>query len=136
MTDDYDLNRRSHNRHRCLVSARLYVPGQPAVECSIRDLTPEGARITLPADALRMLPDKLLLLLPGLAELWAVRVCWRSRHTIGVEFVPGEADTHMPSTQYSDIFALRVQVADLARDYPAADATRNAIPRKLAKAGR
>jgi hypothetical protein len=108
------------------------------LECSIRDLTPEGARLVLPADAPAAIPGKVLLLLPSLGELWAARVCWQARSAIGVEFVLGEADRRAGgAAKYPDIFALQVQVAELARGYHAANTNMlRARPRQPARAAR
>ncbi len=52
--------------------------------------------------------------MPGVSELWATRLRWRNDPEIGVEFIAGEADWKS-APRYPDLFALRVQVAEMQR---------------------
>ncbi|HEY1735359.1 MAG TPA: hypothetical protein VGG12_01805 [Methylovirgula sp.] len=88
--------------------------GQPSIDCAIRDLTPEGARLVFANAAPTSLPDRFLVFMPGVDELWAARLRWRKRGEIGVEFIVGEADWSS-APRYPDLFALRIQVAELMR---------------------
>lgn len=76
------LSRRKVERKDCLLDARAYVDGQPAVRCSVRNITPQGAKLmTESALAAR----KMLLFLPAIGAVWAAQVRWRQqyfRHSI------------------------------------------------------
>jgi hypothetical protein len=85
-------DRRISKRQEVLMSARLYIPGMPVIECEIRDLTPEGARVVPVSSDLSLLPEKVLLFIPGMGEVWAASVCWGNDGAFGVKFLPGEAD--------------------------------------------
>ncbi len=80
-----DEQRRSR-RPRVLLAGRIvYGEAQLTVDCSIRDLTPEGARLKLAGTA--VLPQKVSLieLGPGLAH--ECEVSWRRMPEIGVRFL-------------------------------------------------
>jgi hypothetical protein len=105
--------RRKLLRMTCSVEARAFVGGRPAVR-TIRDVTPDGARLV--TDGRIATGDKILLLIPSIAEVWAADVRWRRGTALGVKFIRGEAD--LPgdaSTAEPDAFALRLQVAQMAR---------------------
>ncbi|MGO9132756.1 MAG: PilZ domain-containing protein [Methylovirgula sp.] len=106
------MNRRTLNRHRCRVTAHLCVLGEPELECDVRDLTLKGARLTLPAEI--ALPQRLTVVLPGWGDVRAAQLRWQEGNVIGVAFGPDEK-TSGAQTLYPDIFALQVQVAELAR---------------------
>jgi hypothetical protein len=106
--------RRKSERQKCVVEARVFFDGHPALLCSITDVTPEGAKLTanapIPAKA-----DKMLVFIPSIGEVWAARMCWRRGQSLGVEFICGEADlTGTGSLADADTFALRLQVAQIA----------------------
>ncbi len=106
--------RRKLLRMTCSVEARAFLDGRPAISCTIRDVTPHGARLV--TDGRIATGDKILLLIPSIAEVWAADVRWRRGTTLGVKFIRGEAD--LPgdaSTAEPDAFALRLQVAQMAR---------------------
>lgn len=105
--------RRKALRHTCVVEARILVSGRAAVPCTIRDVTPDGARLV--AERPLFGADKVLLLIPALAEVWAAEVRWRRGAVLGVSFTPGEADLPEADTVAPDNFALRLQAAQLAR---------------------
>lgn len=114
MENANSFDRRGFGRRRCLVAARLIIFAQPSLDCAIRDLTPEGARLVFAPDEPPSLPERFLLFLPGVDELWAARLRWRNGLEIGVEFIAGEADWSK-APRYPDLFALRVQVAEMQR---------------------
>ena len=106
------LSRRKVERKDCLLDARAYVDGQPAVRCSVRNITPQGARLmTESALAAR----KMLLFLPAIGAVWAAQVRWRrGNNTFGIQFLHGEADlADAGNTSEPDGFALRLQVAQV-----------------------
>jgi hypothetical protein len=105
--------RRKAPRKTCSIEARVLHPDRPSIPCIIRDVTPDGARIAVEG---RVEADKILLLIPSIAEAWVAAVRWRRGQTLGVQFVRGAAD--LPddaSTAEPDAFALRLQTAQLAR---------------------
>ncbi|HXY57708.1 MAG TPA: PilZ domain-containing protein [Methylocystis sp.] len=107
------LSRRKIERKDCLLDARAYVDGRPAICCRVRDITPHGAKlITESAITAR----KMLLFLPAIGEVWATEVRWRRGGTaIGVRFLHGEADlVEAENLSKPDSFALHLQVAQVA----------------------
>ncbi len=111
--DDFDMassfTRRKTQRKDCIVEARAYADHKSAVHCIIRDVTPEGAKLVAKE---RIAARRILLFLPAIGEVWAADVRWRRGETLGIQFVPGEAD--LPKVDASSdpgAFALRLQVA-------------------------
>ncbi|MGP8231718.1 MAG: PilZ domain-containing protein [Methylovirgula sp.] len=105
--------RRRVPRKTCSVEARMLIAGRPSVPCTVRDVTPDGAKLV--ADEKIGATDKILLLIPALAEVWAAEVRWRRGLALGVKFVRGEADLPGADGGAPDNFALRLQTAQLAR---------------------
>ncbi len=106
--------RRKTLRMTCSLEARAFLDGSPAIKCTIRDVTPDGARLV--TEGKIATGDQILLLIPSIAEVWAADVRWRRGTALGVKFIRGEAD--LPgdaSTAEPDAFALRLQVAQMAR---------------------
>jgi hypothetical protein len=106
--------RRKTLRMTCSLEARAFLDGAPAIKCTIHDVTPDGARLV--TEGKIATGDKILLLIPSIAEVWAADVRWRRGTALGVKFIRGEAD--LPgdaSTAKPDAFALRLQVAQMAR---------------------
>ena len=110
------------NRHRCRVTARLSFPVSRSSNATSSDLTLEGARLTAPADI--ALPKRLTLVLPGQGDVRAAQLRWQEGNVIGVALAREEALG--AQTLYPDIFALQVQVADLARTLSAHEQMRGA----------
>jgi len=103
--------RRKAARQDCVVDARAFMYGRPAVRCKILDVTPEGAKLEAEED---ILAATIFVLIPSIAEVWAARVCWRRDRTIGVQFLHGQADLPKLHDQSEpDVFALRLQVAQI-----------------------
>ncbi len=105
--------RRKLPRQACVIEARVLMPGRAAVPCKIRDVTPDGARLVAKQPIFGA--DKILLLTPALAEVWAAEVRWRRGAALGIKFCPGEADLPEADAAAPDNFALRLQAAQLAR---------------------
>jgi hypothetical protein len=104
--------RRKTQRIPCIVDARVLVDHRPSVPCKICDVTPDGAKLV--ADHEIEAPNKILVLIPSIGEVWAAQVRWRHGSSIGVKFIRGEADLPAPSDgMAADIFALRLQAAQL-----------------------
>jgi len=101
-------------RQKCIVDARIYFDGEPAMDCSIGDVTPEGARLTADKPIPRLIP-KVLIFIPSIGAVWAAHVRWRRGQSLGVEFIVGEADlTGTENAPDPKIFALRLQCAQIA----------------------
>ena len=106
--------RRKAPRKTCSVEARILLADRPSVPCTIRDVTPDGARLV--AEDLIEATDKVLLLIPSIAEVWAAEVRWRRGQTLGLRFIRGAADLpEANGTAEPNAFALRLQTAQLAR---------------------
>jgi hypothetical protein len=79
-----DEQRRAR-RPRVLLSGRLvYGPDSLTVDCVIRDLTPEGARVKLAGSAMLSGPIALIEVGSGMAH--ACEISWRRLPEIGVRF--------------------------------------------------
>jgi hypothetical protein len=77
--------RRSEHRRLVLKRGRVLVPGRPAYECLVRDLTQGGARLEFKAPVL--LPAEVMLCLVS-TDLTIPAVCiWQRRLEAGVRFV-------------------------------------------------
>ncbi|MGO9024506.1 MAG: hypothetical protein ACLQIQ_09455 [Beijerinckiaceae bacterium] len=104
-------DRRTAERQAVLVSAQMHIPGMPAIECEIRDVTPEGARLTPVSGDLSLLPEKFLLFVPGIGEVWAACVRWACDGAFGVKFLFDEADrVKAQALTQPDHFATQVQI--------------------------
>ncbi|WP_020176639.1 PilZ domain-containing protein [Methyloferula stellata] len=107
-------SRRKAERQKCIVEARVYADGHPALLCRIADLTPDGAKLIAyrPVPALS---GKIMVFIPSIGEVWAARIRWCRVQSLGVEFICGEADLAEPETPPEpETFALRMQVAQIA----------------------
>jgi len=83
-----DEQRRSR-RPRVLLSGRLvYGPDRLTIDCVIRDLTPEGARLKLAGSA--VLPGPIVLIEVGSGMSHACEISWRRLPEIGVSFQSSE----------------------------------------------
>ncbi len=106
--------RRKAPRKTCVVEARVLLADRPSVPCTIRDVTPDGAKLV--ADGRIDATDKILLLIPSIAEVWAAQVRWRRGHSLGVKFIRGAADLPAAESEAeASTFALRLQVAPMSR---------------------
>jgi len=107
--------KRKIERQDCIIDARVYIPGHMAITCKIRDITPQGAKLVFDEPLLET--KKILVLLPSIGKVWAADIRWRRGRTTGVRFIVGEADLEAapPPKLKSDVFALRLQVAQLAK---------------------
>ncbi len=83
-----DEQRRAR-RPRVLLAGRLaYGPDWLTVDCTIRDLTPEGARLKLAGSA--MLSGQITLIEVGSGVSHACEVTWRRLPEIGVRFLSSD----------------------------------------------
>jgi hypothetical protein len=102
-------------RQKCLVDARIYLDGELAIDCSIDDLTPEGARLIAEKPIPRF-KRKVLIFIPSIGAVWAAHIRWRRGQSLGVEFIVGEADL-IGTEKAPDpkLFALRMQCAQVSK---------------------
>jgi len=108
-----DARRCKTERQNCVVEVRAYVDGQPTIPCTMKDMTPQGAKLVA---AENIASGKILMFIPAIGEVWAGLVRWRRGHTVGVRFIVGEADLitdEKPS--WPEEFALRVQLAQMKK---------------------
>lgn len=122
-------NLRKTERKNCLLDARAYADGRPAIRCVLRDITPQGAKLVTGET---IASRKILLSLPAIGEVWAALIRWRRGATLGVQFVHGEADlAEVENPSEPGLFALRLQVAQVtetARRLPKARAENSRAP--------
>jgi hypothetical protein len=105
------LSRRIVDRKACLLDARVYVDGQPAIRCVIRDITPEGAKLVAGET---IAARKILVFLPAIGEVWAALIRWRKGDAFGIQFIDGEADlASVANPSEPNAFAMRLQVAQV-----------------------
>ncbi len=99
-----DEQRRSR-RPRVLLTGRLvYGPDRLTLDCVIRDLTPEGARLKLAGSAILSGPIVLIEVGSGMSH--ACEVTWRRLPEIGVSFLSSE-DLASTAEPESDLSRLR-----------------------------
>jgi hypothetical protein len=104
--------RRKTQRMPCIVDARVLMDHRPSISCKICDITPDGAQLV--ADHEIEAPNKILVLIPAIAEVWAAQIRWRRGLSLGIKFIHGEADLPALSEGTApDTFALRLQAAQL-----------------------
>ncbi len=75
---------RRHTRRQRVLKGALVVFGdfERVVDCSIRDLSPEGARLTVPTTA--GIPDTFHLLIPAEHKIAPARAAWRNNRELGI----------------------------------------------------
>jgi|SRR5712671_195642 len=79
-------NRRTSTRQKALLQGRIYFNNRRmSVDCMIRDLSGEGARLRIPASV--SVPDMSELYLPARDEYRRVKIQWRHADEVGVAFV-------------------------------------------------
>ena len=85
MTSMIESDRRSQRRSRVLKTGKLIFQHRTiVVDCSVRDLTPEGAHIRM-ADA-HPLPAELELLVPSVRLIYPAKVRWQKGTEAGLSF--------------------------------------------------
>jgi hypothetical protein len=77
--------RRKHRRSRVLKSAKLILGSSSVIDCVVRNLTNNGARIVV--DNSIILPEHLQLTFDGGRTSYACRVVWRRLNETGLEFL-------------------------------------------------
>jgi len=75
--------RRTSVRHKSLLRGRIYFNNrQSVVDCLVRDLSGEGAKLIFADTA--SIPDKIDLYIPQKEQTLHARVCWRSDEEVGI----------------------------------------------------
>ena len=78
--------RRRTRRIRTLKAGRIMIgPERYALECIVRNLSPQGALLLVPSIAV---PDKFELIFSSTRAHHDCRVAWRAVDRVGVEFFP------------------------------------------------
>ena len=106
--------RRTSLRHKSLLRGRIYFNNrQSVVDCLVRDMSGEGAKLIFADTA--SIPDKIELYIPQKEQTLHARVCWRSDEEVGIAFKSAQAPAR-PSAELADRVAqLEAQVASLRR---------------------
>lgn len=83
------MERRRHTRARALKSARILLNRhQSAIDCIVRNLSPNGACLTLSSTL--GIPDRFDVLFDADKSIRACRLVWYNERELGVEFVDDE----------------------------------------------
>lgn len=96
--------RRISERRDTSETAQLRIPGMSVIECVIRDLSPEGAGLIPLSGDLSLLPEKVLLFIPGIGEVWAAAVRWGRDGAFGVKFLVDETEKPGSQAAHPDLF--------------------------------
>lgn len=79
-------DRREQVRSRTFLGGTIVFNKRASIlSCTVRNLTPDGAKVTL--DQGVVLPDELDLTVPQRANSWRGRVVWRTGEAAGIRFV-------------------------------------------------
>lgn len=77
---------RTRERAGCLVHGRISAPElSDPVECTIWDISPEGARLIVPEGT--ALPDKIKISTPFALAPRQAELCWRTGNEAGIRFL-------------------------------------------------
>jgi PilZ domain len=108
--------RRTSARHKSLLRGRIHFNNrQSAVDCLVRDLSDEGAKLIFADTA--GIPDKIELYIPQKEQTLLARVRWRSDGEVGVAFKSVQASARNAGVaELADrVEQLEAQVASLKR---------------------
>ena len=110
-----DANRRDKPRLRSLIAATiLYNNGQSTLDCVIRNLSEDGAKLAVPAEI--ALPDRFELAIPQRNKLYRAAMVWRRADEVGISL---EDPCTAPDEPASDavlrrrVRALEAEIAQL-----------------------
>ena len=89
--DNFELDRRLHERADCDIEARIELSDRLAIACRIKDLLASGFKFQI-SEAIH-LPDEFDLLIPVIEgfQRYQVRIAWRRGNIVGGEFVTPHA---------------------------------------------
>jgi|SRR5215207_8116136 len=86
-----DANRRDKPRLRSLIAATiLYNNGQSTLECVIRNISEDGAKLAVPAEV--ALPDRFELAIPQRQKSYRAAMAWRRGDEVGVSLEDPSAE--------------------------------------------
>jgi hypothetical protein len=105
-TEDF-VERRRSLRVRTFIGAHAVFTDGRKVDCQVRDMSANGAKLSIKAVA--GLPDQFVLKIPSRGESYPVVIRWREQETVGVEFLSAEAALRADNEQ------LRTWARDVAR---------------------
>lgn len=109
--------RRSSPRKRSFLQGRLLFNGrQSAIDCVVRDLSDDGARVAFSAAV--AIPDIVELVLPSKEETFRARVAWRRGEEAGLAFLHASnavADDDSSADLGERVRKLESEVASLRR---------------------
>ena len=111
-----DERRRSSRLKSFIKGTLRFENGRSCVDCLVRDLSDDGARLKL--SAIVPTPDVLDLHMPSKDETRRIRIRWRRADELGVEFVDrrhDDADTAAPTDLEGRVAHLEKEVAALRR---------------------
>jgi PilZ domain len=115
------VERRQFARRVCAVRATAMVPGQPAIGCTVSDVSEGGARVEL--DAALAVGRSIVLLLDGSALQLAAEVCHRRATSMGVRFTQdGAGAALIEHVRRSGGFAREIGNGPAAASRPTHDA--------------
>jgi hypothetical protein len=110
--DPIVTERRHHARRRVCLGGRARVAAfLPEVDCTVRDVSLEGAGIRVAPDVI--LPERFDLIIPCRNETRRVFVAWRSGASVGLGFDATRSDTtaeraaHRLATSEAEVARLR-----------------------------
>lgn len=105
------VDRRRTARRRVCLGGRLRVAAfLPDLDCTVRDVSLDGARIRVPADA--ALPDCIELFIPCRGETRRAFIAWRAGESVGLGFAETGAATQ-PAAIARRLAASEAEVARL-----------------------
>jgi len=96
---------RNQTRAGCLVHGQISAPELPdPIDCTIWDVSPEGARLILPEGA--SVPDEISISNPFSLNPREVEVCWRAGNEVGIRLLGEAASASEP------VLAEKVRLAE------------------------
>lgn len=111
-----DERRRSSRLKSFIKGTLRFENGRSCVDCLVRDLSDDGARLKL--SAIVPTPDVLDLYMPSKDETRRIRIRWRRADELGVEFVDrrhDDTDAAAPTDLEGRVAHLEKEVAALRR---------------------
>jgi len=107
--------RRRETRQKSFLHGTIYFNNRRSViDCLVRDVSPEGARLILSATT--TIPNVVDLHIPQRGETLRARVQWRSREEAGIAFEPAQAPARPAEADLAErVKQLETEVAALKR---------------------
>lgn len=109
MEDRRTAERRRVERVKTLLKARIYFNHRMAsFECTIRNISPLGAKVTIDKNA--AVPDEFELEIPSRNKFHQAKLRWRDAEGIGMEFVEEVAAEDPTNPQFEQLRAENVRL--------------------------